>query len=251
MNALLKVSDLNKSFKALHVLKNVNMEVENGERHVIIGPNGAGKTTLFNCIYGTLTPTSGMVYFKDKPIHDEESYKRVKKGMSRTFQKNNLFEDLTVEENVHLAILGNKDYKFNPLKPLLQYKDVNEKKVEVLEEWGMYARRKWLVNQLSYGEQRLLEIILALSSNPTLVLLDEPTSGMSPSETSQFTNFIKKIPRDITLLIIEHDMEVVFSIADKITVLHHGEALLSGDPESVRGEQMIQEIYFGGGALSK
>ncbi|ASV66486.1 ABC transporter ATP-binding protein [Cytobacillus sp. FSL W7-1323] len=247
---LLKIEDLNKSFKALHILKGVNIEVNKGERHVIIGPNGAGKTTLFNCIYGTLPLSSGKVYLAGKRIDHIPSFKRTEKGMGRTFQKNNLFEELTVEENVRLAIMGKKKYRLNMFKPMQNYNDLAEECHRLLEEWEMTERRTVLVKELSYGEQRLLEIILSLSTNPEIILLDEPTSGMSPTETSRFVKLIKKIPDHITLVIIEHDMEVVFSLANKITVLHHGTAMMTASPEEIRGNQMIQEIYFGGGALS-
>ncbi len=244
----MKVEKLNKSFKAIHVLKEATIELLPGERHVIIGPNGAGKTTFINCLYGTLKFESGDVFLEGKSIKNIPSHERVHLGMARTFQKNNLFSDLTVGENIYLAILSVKPYKMKLFKSLSEYKDIKRESEEMLRKWEMEDRKDIKVKNLSYGEQRVLEIMLALCANPKILLLDEPTSGMSPSETVQTTELIKKIPRSVTLLMIEHDMEVVFSTADRITVLHHGETILSGTPEEVRGNEMIQEIYFGGGA---
>ena len=246
----INVSNVTKSYKHKAALKNISFTMEGPKIIGLLGHNGAGKTTLFNCIYGTLPLSSGKVYLAGKRIDHIPSFKRTEKGMGRTFQKNNLFEELTVEENVRLAIMGKKKYRLNMFKPMQNYNDLAEECHRLLEEWEMTERRTVLVKELSYGEQRLLEIILSLSTNPEIILLDEPTSGMSPTETSRFVKLIKKIPDHITLVIIEHDMEVVFSLANKITVLHHGTAMMTASPEEIRGNQMIQEIYFGGGALS-
>ncbi len=244
----LKVNNLNKSFKALQVLKDVSLEVQDQERHVVIGPNGAGKTTLFNCIMGTIPISSGEVLLDDKNVGALPTHARVPLGMSRTFQKNNLFVNLTVEENVRLAVEARKPYRFGLFKPLSWHDDLIEESEELLRRWDLWERRERRVKELSYGEQRLLEILLALSSKPRMLLLDEPTSGMSPAETSQTIRLIQGLPRSLTLLVVEHDMEVVFAIADRITVLHHGEVFLSGTPEEVRGDERVRDIYFGGGA---
>lgn len=244
----MKVEKLNKYFKALHVLRDASLELQSGERHVIIGPNGAGKSTFINCVYGTLKSESGDVFLEGKSIKELPSHERVHLGMARTFQKNNLFNELTVGENVNLAILSEKRYKMKLFKPLSEYEDMKKECNEILDQWEMKHRKDVLVKNLSYGEQRILEIMLALCAKPKILLLDEPTSGMSPSETVRTTELIKKIPRSVTLLMIEHDMEVVFSTSDKITVLHHGETIMSGTPKEISGNEMIQEIYFGGGA---
>jgi len=246
--SLLKVENISKSFKTLQVLQNVSVEVQPGERHVIIGPNGAGKTTLFNCITNVLSIDSGTVYLEGQEISHLPSRKLVHLGMSRTFQKNNLFGNLTVEENLHLALTSTKSYRYQIFNALLKHEDLKKDTDEVLEQWGISSRRNVKVNFLSYGEQRLLEVLLAMAAKPKLLLLDEPTSGMSPAETIQTAEMIKKLPRSVSILIIEHDMEVVFSIADKITVLHHGEVILSGTPEEVRNNEQVRQIYFGGGA---
>lgn len=247
---LLEVGRLCKSFKELKVLTDVNLEVGTEERHVIIGPNGAGKTTLFHCITGVLPIDAGYIEINGNKANGMPSNTRTSVGMARTFQKNNLMFDLTVEENLHLAIAARKPYRNRLFKPLHKYNDLLEETHELLSKWNLWERRKRVVKELSYGEQRLLEIVLAIASKPRILLLDEPTSGMSPAETVQTTKLIQSLPRSISLLVIEHDMEVVFSIADRITVLHHGEVLLSGSPQEIRDDGRVKDIYFGGGALA-
>ncbi len=246
--SLLKVDKINKSFGTLQVLHDVSLEVQPGERHVIIGPNGAGKTTLFNSITNHLPITSGTVHFEGKNITNLPAHRLVHLGMSRTFQKNNLFGDLTVEENIHLALTAKKKYRHDVWFSLTSRSDVKKETNEILEEWKITHRRDVKINNLSYGEQRLLEVLLAMASKPKLLLLDEPTSGMSPAETTQTSEMIQRLPRSMALVVIEHDMDVVFAIADRITVLHHGEPILTGAPEEVRNSDMVKEIYFGGGA---
>jgi len=246
--SLLRVEKICKSFKTLQVLNNVSLDAQPGERHVIIGPNGAGKTSLFNAITNQFPIDSGKIYLEDREINKLSSHHLVHLGMSRTFQKNNLFGDLTTEENIHLALVAKKRYRFNVFSPLVKRSDIRQETEEILQQWNLSDRRQMKVKNLSYGEQRLLEVLLALASKPKILLLDEPTSGMSPAETQKTSEMIQKLPRSISLLVIEHDMEVVFAIADRITVLHHGEVILSGPPEKVRNNEMVKEIYFGGGA---
>lgn len=248
--SLLDVQGLYKSFKGLKVLKNVSLQVEPEERHVIIGPNGAGKTTLVNCITGVLPINQGTIHIDSTDVTGQPANSRVMFGMSRTFQKNNLFGNLSVEENVRLSVSACKPYRYNFFKPASRYLDLLDEAEQLLRKWNLWDRRDRLVNELSYGEQRLLEILLALASKPRMLLLDEPTSGMSPVETAQTTKLIQELPRSMSLLVIEHDMEVVFSIADKITVLHHGEVFMTGTPDMIRGDEQVKEIYFGGGALA-
>jgi branched-chain amino acid transport system ATP-binding protein len=246
--SLLKVSNVDKSFKGLRVLKDLSLEVEPGQRHVIIGPNGAGKTTAFNCITGLLPIDSGSVRIEETEVGGMPAHTRVSMGMACTFQKTNLFGKLTVEENLHLALTSRKPYRFRLWRPLDWHEDLREDTTRLLEEWDLRENRRRRVDELSYGEQRLLEIVLALACRPKILLLDEPTSGMSSAETMQTAALIREMPRSMALLVIEHDMDVVFSIADYITVLHHGEVFLAGPPEEVRGDERVREIYFGGGA---
>jgi len=246
--SILKVEGISKSFKSLQVINKVSLEVEEGERHVIIGPNGAGKTTLFNCITGLLPIDEGAVYLEGREISRVPPHRLIHRGMARTFQKNNLFGGLTVEENIRLALTSQKKYRFQLLKPMSGYADLREETEALLNEWGYADRRSVKVDSLSYGEQRMLEVILAMALKPRVLLLDEPTSGMSVVETAQITEMIQRLPRSVSLLVIEHDMDVVFSVADKITVIHHGEVILSGSPEEVRNDEQVRRIYFGGGA---
>lgn len=246
--SLLTIEGVDKAFSGLSVLKEIDLEVQPGQRHVIIGPNGAGKTTLFNCTNGLLPVDTGSITINDRDVTEMPAHSRVSMGMACTFQKTNLFNELTVEENLHLAITTRKPYRFQLWKPLSWYEDLHQDARQLLEEWDLWDRRKRMVDELSYGEQRILEIVLALASDPKILLLDEPTSGMSPAETARTTSLIQEMPRSVALLIIEHDMNVVFSVADHITVLHHGEIFLSGPPEQVRGDERVREIYFGGGA---
>lgn len=246
--SLLKVENISKSFGTLKVLQNVSLEVQPGERHVIIGPNGAGKTTLFNCMTSHLPINSGAVYLEGKKISTIPANKLVHLGLSRTFQKNNLFGNLTVEDNLQLALAATKPYRYQVINPLSRHSDIKKETNEILEQWKIANRRYTKVDNLSYGEQRLLEVLLAMASKPKILLLDEPTSGMSPAETTQTSEMIQNLPRTMAVVVIEHDMEVVFSIADRITVLHHGEVILSGAPEEIRNNEIVKEIYFGGGA---
>ena len=245
---LLRVENISKSFNTLQVLQNISLDVQPGERHVIIGPNGAGKTTLFNCITSQLALNSGAVFLEDVEISKLPPNKLVHLGMGRTFQKNNLFGNLTVKENLQLALTALKRYRYKLFKPLSSYSDLKAETEEIIEQWKITDRQDVIVDNLSYGEQRLLEVLLALASKPKILLLDEPTSGMSPAETAQTSEMIQKLPRSVALLVIEHDMDVVFSIADRLTVIHHGEVILNGTPEEVRNNDTVRQIYFGGGA---
>ena len=245
---LLRVENISKSFNTLQVLQNISLDVQPGERHVIIGPNGAGKTTLFNCITSQLAVNSGTVFLEDVEISKLPPNKLVHLGMGRTFQKNNLFGNLTVKENLHLALTALKRYRYKLFKPLSSYADLKAETEDIIEQWKITDRQDVIVDNLSYGEQRLLEVLLALASKPKILLLDEPTSGMSPAETAQTSEMIQKLPRSVALLVIEHDMDVVFSIADRLTVIHHGEVILSGTPDEVRNNDTVRQIYFGGGA---
>jgi len=246
--SLLKVENADKSFRGLRVLKDVSLEVEEGQRHVVIGPNGAGKTTLFKCISGLLPVDAGSVAIAGRDATRMAPHARVSLGLACTFQKTSLFEKLTVEDNIHLGITARKPYRFGVWRPLSWHEDLRQETEQLLREWDLWDRRRRRVDELSYGEQRILEIVLALASRPRVLLLDEPTSGMSPAETARTTGLIQGMPRSVALMVIEHDMDVVFSVADHITVLHHGEVFLSGPPEQVRGDERVTEIYFGGGA---
>lgn len=229
MNAL-EVDGICKSFGGFQVLKNISFSVQPAERIAIIGPNGAGKTTLFNIISGRIKPDTGHIYLNEKDITQLSLYRRSLMGLARTFQRTNLFFNLSLRDNINLALLMNK-LRLNP--------------DEFLKDWGLWEKRKCKVGRLSYGEQRQVEILLALAQSPQIILLDEPTAGMSPVETNNLIQMINTLPRDLTLLIIEHDMEVVFNIADRIMALHLGQVICDGDKNKVKSDPKLKEVYFG------
>ncbi|MBV9120953.1 MAG: ABC transporter ATP-binding protein [Chloroflexi bacterium] len=245
MPELLELRFLSKHFSGLKVLQNVNLSVSSGERRAIIGPNGAGKTTLFNLISGELQPSSGEVLFAGQSITALAPNVRCQMGMARTFQKNNLFFELSTFENVRLAMQRYLHQALRWFRPWQSLSDVNEATQANLEHLGLWGRRDVAVKNLSYGEQRQLEVAVALASNPKLLLLDEPTSGMSPAETARTIAMLASLPRDLTVLIIEHDMDAVFSLADRIAVLNYGEVLADGNPEAVKADPRVQEVYLG------
>lgn len=249
--SLLRVTGLSKGLGRLEILKDIHLEVEPGERHAIIGPNGAGKTTLFNCLTGVVRADAGTVMLDGRDITRLPPHHRARLGLSRTFQRNNLFLELTVERNVELAILSGKAYRWNVVRALSDYPELAREAREWLERWGLVEYRSRLVTELSYGEQRRLEILLAMAQQPRILLLDEPTSGMSPAETQETVQIIQGLPRSMALLVVEHDMDVVFSIADRITVLHHGRVVARGSCDEIRNDPRVAEIYFGGGALRR
>jgi branched-chain amino acid transport system ATP-binding protein len=241
----LKVEQLHKDYGGLTALVDVTLEVESGQRRAIIGPNGAGKTTLFKLISGEIAPTSGRVHFDGGDITTLPVYARANLGLGRTFQRNNLFFDLTVFENVRLAVQHRQGCAARWFKPVNGFHSVNAETEATLERLGLTHQRNQLARNLSYGQQRALEIALALATTPRALLLDEPTAGMSPAETAQLVQVIKDLPRDLTMLIVEHDMDVVFTLADRVTVLHFGQVIAEGTPEQVRANPRVQEIYLG------
>jgi branched-chain amino acid transport system ATP-binding protein len=243
--ALLSLRQVCKSFEALQALKDVDLAVEPGERRAIIGPNGAGKTTLFNLISGELKPTSGQVVLGDRDVTGLTSDRMCRLGLARTFQKNNLFLDLTTEENVRLAVQAHEHVSHHWFRPSWAFDRVNQRTREVLERAGLWPRRNDLAKSLSYGEQRQLEMAIALAAEPNLLLLDEPTAGMSSAETSHAVATIGALPRALTILIIEHDMDTIFAVADRITVLDHGQVLADGTPDAVRNDPQVRSVYLG------
>jgi branched-chain amino acid transport system ATP-binding protein len=244
---LLAVEKLCRNFGALSALTRVSFAVERRERRAIIGPNGAGKTTLFNLITGVLAPSGGRIVFDGAVITGLSPHAVARRGLARSFQRNNLFANLSVLENLRLAAAVRERGSYDLLGPVGRLARPLAGAREMADAVGLAARLDVLAGQLSYGEQRQLEVGLALATAPALVLLDEPTAGMSPEETQRMTELLLGLPRTVTLLIIEHDMDVVFSLADRITVLHHGEVLADGTPEAVRADPRVYDVYLGTG----
>ena len=243
----LKVERLHKDYGGLTALMDVTLDVKPGERRAIIGPNGAGKTTLFKLIAGEVAPTSGRVHFDGRDITGLPVHARANLGLSHTFQRNNLFFDLTVFENVRLAVQHHQGTAARWFRPAGRFRSVNEETEAILGRLGLTDQRHQLARNLAYGQQRALEVAVALATEPRALLLDEPTAGMSPAETAEMVKFIEALPRSLTMLIVEHDMDVVFTLADRITVLHYGEVIAQGTPPEVRANPMVQEIYLGAG----
>ena len=241
----LKVTNLSKHFGAVVAVNQVDLAVESGERHAIIGPNGAGKSTLFNLIAGELPPTSGHVYLDNRDVTYLPLYDRANLGLGHTFQRNNLFMGLTVFENARLAVQHQQRINHHWFKPITSFAEVHDATDAILERVALLPQKESLVNSLAYGQQRALEIALALATKPKVLLLDEPTAGMSPAETVEMTQLIQNLPRSLTIMIVEHDMDVIFSLADRITVLHYGQVIRSGTPNQVRHDPKVQEIYLG------
>jgi branched-chain amino acid transport system ATP-binding protein len=243
--ALLSLHNICKNFAGLEVLKDVSLTVEPGERRAIIGPNGAGKTTLFNLISGELPPSAGTVQLSDREVTGLRPEQMFRLGLARTFQKNSLFLDLTTHENVRLAVQAHQRQGHQWFRPWWTFDDVNQRTRQVLERAGLWSRQLDLAKNLSYGEQRQLEMAIALAGEPRLLLLDEPTAGMSVAETASSVETIRSLPRDLTLLIIEHDMDTVFALADRITVLDHGQVIANGSPDEVRRDPQVRAVYLG------
>ena len=243
--SILETKSISHDFSGLNVLFDVNLEVSEGERHAIIGPNGAGKTTLFNVITGTYHPSEGDVYFKGRKVTGFKPHKMVRRGMGRSFQITSTFSRLTAFQNIRMGILSKRDIRFNMLRMLDKMQDVTAETEEVLKRINLDGERDIPAGQLSYGKSRSLEISMALATDPDLVMLDEPTSGMSVDETHNAVELIRRLTEGKTMVIIEHDMDVVFSLADRITVLHLGTILASGPPEEIRDNQAVKDAYLG------
>ncbi len=232
-------------FSGLQVLMDVNLDIKEGERHAIIGPNGAGKTTLFNVITGTYKPTEGQVFFKSKDVTGFPPHKLVRLGMGRSFQITSTFTWLTAFQNIRMGILSRRGIRFNFFCFLDKMDDVTGETDAVLKRINLDGERDIPATQLSYGKSRSLEISMALATDPDLVMLDEPTAGMSVDETRNAVELIRKLTEGKTTVIIEHDMDVVFSLADRITVLHLGGILATGAPEEIRENQAVKDAYLG------
>ena len=243
----LELRGLSKSFGGLRAVRDVTLKIMPGDRKAIIGPNGAGKTTLFNLITGIFPATSGQVLRFGRDVTNLPSHRRTALGMARTFQITSLFPKLTVLDNVLLAIQGLRPSKFVMWRFMSSYRDVYDKAHGLLERARFMDRKDTEVRYLSHGEQRQLEIVLGLASDPKILLLDEPAAGLSSGESAEMAEFLLGLDSNLALLLIEHDMDVVFDVADHISVLHFGEVLETGPTEQIRKSAKVQEIYLGTG----
>jgi branched-chain amino acid transport system ATP-binding protein len=243
---VLELKELSKSFGGLHAVRGVTLRIMPGDRKAIIGPNGAGKTTLFNLITGIFPATSGQVLLFGDDVTKWPSHRRTALGMARTFQITSLFPRLTVLDNVLLAIQGLRPSKFVMWRFMSSYRDVYDKAHRLLERANFFDRKDTEVRYLSHGEQRQLEIVLGLASDPKILLLDEPAAGLSSGESAEMAKFLQKLDPNLAILLIEHDMDVVFDVADQISVLHFGEILETGATEQIRKSKRVREIYLGG-----
>lgn len=242
---ILETKGLYHDFKGLKVLFDINLEIKKGERHAIIGPNGAGKTTLFNLITGTYVPKKGRVFFKGKDVTGSQPEELVRQGMGRSFQITSIFSKLTAFQNIRIGILSKRGIRFNIFQYVDDMEDITRETEELLRQINLYDVRDVPAGILSYGQQRSLEIGMALATDPELVMLDEPSAGMSKEEIYYAVELIRKLTENKTVVIIEHDMDVVFSLADRITVLHQGAILASGPPQEIRENQAVKDAYLG------
>jgi branched-chain amino acid transport system ATP-binding protein len=241
----LQLKDLRKSFGKSEIIRGVNLDIPAGERLAIIGPNGAGKSTLFNLISGRFQPTSGDVLLHGQRINGKKPFEINRMGLSRSFQITNIFPKLSVFENLRCSVLWSLGYKYTFLKFLADLDDANARTEELMAMIKLDKKRDVLATNLTYAEQRALEIGVTIGGGASVVLLDEPTAGMSKTETTRFISLIKEVTVGKTLLTVEHDMGVVFGLADKIAVVVYGEVLAYDTPEAVRANQRVQEAYLG------
>ena len=242
---VLQLRQLGKSFGGLTAVKDVTLEVFPGDRQAVIGPNGAGKTTLFNLITGVFPSSEGRILLFGKDVTGWPSHRRTALGMGRTFQITNLFSDLSLLENLALAILGTDRRKWVAHRAVEAFGEVRRQALAGLENVGLLPRAHEAVKRISYGERRQLELALALNTGPKVLFLDEPCAGLSPSERQRISKMIAALPRDITLVMIEHDMDVALGLADRVTVLHRGRVILEGSPQEVQANPEVREVYFG------
>ena len=246
-DALLQVMGLHKSYGAVQASKNFHLEVAAGDIHALIGPNGAGKTTALNQLSGELKSDAGRILFNGRDITAMPVHKRARLGMARSYQITSIFEHLTVGANLSLAIQAHCGHSFRFWKKAHSDPELCDQLGPALERVGLQIRADHLAGNLSHGEKRQLEVGMALAGNPKMLLLDEPYAGMGPGGTVELSKLIQKLKHDVTILLVEHDMNVVFSLADRITVLVYGQAVASGTPDQIRANPIVRQAYLGDG----
>jgi branched-chain amino acid transport system ATP-binding protein len=240
----LKIEGLSKYFGGVQAVHDVSFNVSIGEKLAIIGPNGAGKTTLFNLLNGQLSPTKGHIYFYGEDITSLQTNRRAHLGMSRSFQITSLFASLTAKQNCLLALHGTRFSSYQMFRSINAYKHLLVKAEALLESVGLLEKRDELVGYMSHGEQRKLEIAISLALEPKLLLLDEPSAGLAPSESIAIMDIMRNQRKDITTLIVDHDMDLVFGVAERILVFHYGQIIADGTPHAVQNNPRVKEIYM-------
>jgi len=241
----LKLENIRKSFGLTEIIRGVSLDIPAGQRHAIIGPNGAGKTTLFNLISGRFSPTSGRIILNGRPINDLSACQINRRGLSRSFQITSVFPRMSVFENIRCGLLWARGYKYSFWHLLGREQTLNEESELLLERLNLAKRRNVMAGLLSYAEQRALEIGITIAGGATVILLDEPTSGMSHSETAYAMDLIRSVSEGRTLVMVEHDMSVVFGLADVISVVVYGEVIATDTPQRIRASKAVQEAYLG------
>ncbi len=246
MSATLEIRDLHKSFGSLRVLTGVSLDVAEGERHVLIGPNGAGKTTLFSIVSGRLAPSGGTIRYRDGDVTGRSLRAMARAGVARSYQIINVFPNLSVRENIRSGVLARDGRAWTFWRSLDSLHEVRRETDEILELHGLEAQADTAACELSYGNQRRLEIALTYALDPRLMLLDEPCAGLNADDTDRTIELIQRVTRGRSLLMVEHDMDVVFGLADRISVLHYGRIIATGTPETIRNDPAVREAYLGG-----
>jgi branched-chain amino acid transport system ATP-binding protein len=245
MSAAIELREINKSFGNIPILRDINLSVAQGERHALIGPNGAGKSTTFNLISGYFAPTSGTVQLRGEVVSGLPPYQINRRGLSRSFQVTNVFANMSVWENLRCAVLWASGQRYAFWKNIDNLPEVRERTAQILADINLTARRDVPAGLLTYAEQRALEIGITVAGGADVILLDEPTAGMSHAETERAVSLIRRLTEGRTLLIVEHDMSVVFGLADRISVLVYGQIIASGTPQQIRGNPKVIEAYLG------
>ena len=241
----LSLRNVNKSFGPTKIIRDVNLDIRTGERHAIIGPNGAGKTTLFNLVSGRFPISSGEILLNGVRVDGMQPHQITRMGLSRSFQITSIFHRMSVFENLRCALLWSMGYRYSFWTPLWRQRELNEKTAMMLEDLNLASRRDTPAGLLSYADQRALEIGMTIAGGASVILLDEPTAGMSNTETDNAVALIRRVSSGKTLVMVEHDMKVVFGLADIITVVVYGQVIASGPPEAVRANKAVQEAYLG------
>jgi branched-chain amino acid transport system ATP-binding protein len=243
---ILQLRGIGRRFGGLHAVRDVDLDILPGERRAILGPNGAGKTTLFNVINGDMPPTSGRMELFGQDVTREPARRRAKLGLARTYQQSRLFLGLTVEDNLYLAVLGSRDGHLRITRRKAADGEMRERARELAQTVGLDGQIDSVVGSISHGEQRQLEVAMARATEPKLMLLDEPASGLSRGERVALTDLLLELEKSITLIIIEHDMDVALRVAQSVTMMHDGRKIVEGTPDEIRANELVHELYLGG-----